>query len=110
MAQLGAAFWRKFAAIVGDWFRSFRFSGDCLYEPYRRGDGRKRLVQKRLDSGELIAPFGDMALKCHQHYTFPRYLADNGRKLRPLSSGYSRMLNKLGLTANIFYAFALHVK
>lgn len=30
--------------------------------------GRKRLVQKRLDSGELIAPFGDMALKCHQHY------------------------------------------
>ena len=30
--------------------------------------GRKRLVQKRLDSGELIAPFGDMTLKCHQHY------------------------------------------
>ncbi|WP_288627579.1 DNA-binding transcriptional regulator DsdC, partial [uncultured Citrobacter sp.] len=30
--------------------------------------GRKRLVQKRLDSGELVAPFGDMALKCHQHY------------------------------------------
>ncbi|EHJ80160.1 D-serine dehydratase transcriptional activator [Salmonella enterica subsp. enterica serovar Baildon str. R6-199] len=30
--------------------------------------GRKRLVQKRLDSGELIAPFGDMRLKCHQHY------------------------------------------
>lgn len=30
--------------------------------------GRKRLVQKRLDSGELIAPFGDRALKCHQHY------------------------------------------
>lgn len=30
--------------------------------------GRKRLVQKRLNSGELIAPFGDMALKCHQHY------------------------------------------
>ncbi|NMJ17348.1 DNA-binding transcriptional regulator DsdC, partial [Salmonella enterica subsp. enterica serovar Anatum] len=28
--------------------------------------GRKRLVQKRLDSGELIAPFGDMRLKCHQ--------------------------------------------
>ncbi|MBA1993602.1 DNA-binding transcriptional regulator DsdC, partial [Escherichia coli] len=30
--------------------------------------GRKRLVQKRLDSGELIAPLGDMRLKCHQHY------------------------------------------
>ena len=30
--------------------------------------GRKRLVQKRLESGELIAPFGDMTLKCHQHY------------------------------------------
>lgn len=30
--------------------------------------GRKRLVQKRLDSGELIAPFGDLRLKCHQHY------------------------------------------
>lgn len=30
--------------------------------------GRKRLVQKRLDSGELIAPFGQMALQCHQHY------------------------------------------
>lgn len=30
--------------------------------------GRKRLVQKRLDSGELVAPFGDMALKGHQHY------------------------------------------
>ena len=30
--------------------------------------GRKRLVQKRLDSGELVAPFGDMTLKCHQHY------------------------------------------
>ncbi len=30
--------------------------------------GRKRLVQKSLDSGELIAPFGDMRLKCHQHY------------------------------------------
>ena len=25
-------------------------------------------MQKRLDSGELVAPFGDMALKCHQHY------------------------------------------
>lgn len=30
--------------------------------------GRKRLVQKRLDRGELVAPFGDMTLKCHQHY------------------------------------------
>ena len=30
--------------------------------------GRKRLVQKRLESGELIAPFGDMTLKCHQYY------------------------------------------
>ena len=30
--------------------------------------GRKRLVQKRLESGELIAPFGEMTLKCHQHY------------------------------------------
>lgn len=30
--------------------------------------GRKRLVQKRLASGELIAPFGEMTLKCHQHY------------------------------------------
>ena len=30
--------------------------------------GRRRLVQKRLDSGELAAPFGEMALTCHQHY------------------------------------------
>ncbi|TGD73273.1 DNA-binding transcriptional regulator DsdC, partial [Salmonella enterica subsp. enterica serovar Poona] len=30
--------------------------------------GRKRRVQKRLDSGDLIAPVGDMRLKCHQHY------------------------------------------
>lgn len=30
--------------------------------------GRKRLVQKWLDNGCLIAPFGDMTLKCHQHY------------------------------------------
>lgn len=30
--------------------------------------GRRRLVQKRLDSGELVAPFGEMALTCHQHY------------------------------------------
>ncbi|MEE6251854.1 LysR family transcriptional regulator [Escherichia coli] len=30
--------------------------------------GRKRLVQKRLISGELVAPFGDMTVKCHQHY------------------------------------------
>ena len=30
--------------------------------------GRKRLVQKRLDSGELVAPFGDLMLTCHQHY------------------------------------------
>ncbi|EPC6762114.1 LysR substrate-binding domain-containing protein, partial [Escherichia coli O5:H11] len=30
--------------------------------------GRKRLVQKRLASGELVAPFGDMTVKCHQHY------------------------------------------
>ncbi|MGC4141409.1 DNA-binding transcriptional regulator DsdC, partial [Escherichia coli] len=28
----------------------------------------KRLVQKRLASGELVAPFGDMTVKCHQHY------------------------------------------
>ncbi|EQX11045.1 hypothetical protein G915_00369, partial [Escherichia coli UMEA 3140-1] len=25
-------------------------------------------VQKRLASGELVAPFGDMTVKCHQHY------------------------------------------
>ena len=30
--------------------------------------GRKRLVQKRLERGELIAPFGNKTLKCHQHY------------------------------------------
>ena len=30
--------------------------------------GRKRLVQKRLERGELIAPFGEKTLKCHQHY------------------------------------------
>ncbi|MCS3429880.1 DNA-binding transcriptional regulator DsdC [Klebsiella sp. BIGb0407] len=30
--------------------------------------GRKRLVQKRLDRGELVAPFGEMTLACHQHY------------------------------------------
>lgn len=30
--------------------------------------GRRRLVQKRLDSGELITPFAGMALKCDQHY------------------------------------------
>ncbi|MEK8261730.1 hypothetical protein P2O49_25035, partial [Escherichia coli] len=28
----------------------------------------QRLVQKRLASGELVAPFGDMTVKCHQHY------------------------------------------
>lgn len=27
--------------------------------------GRKRLVQKRLASGELVAPFGDMTVKCY---------------------------------------------
>lgn len=30
--------------------------------------GRKRLVKKRLERGELVAPFGEMALNCHQHY------------------------------------------
>ncbi|MGJ8868381.1 DNA-binding transcriptional regulator DsdC, partial [Salmonella enterica subsp. enterica serovar Kentucky] len=30
--------------------------------------GRKRLVHKRLDSGELIAPGGDIWMNCHQHY------------------------------------------
>lgn len=30
--------------------------------------GRKRLVQKHLARGELIAPFGEKTLKCHQHY------------------------------------------
>lgn len=30
--------------------------------------GRQRLVQKRLDSGELVAPFGELTLKCHQYY------------------------------------------
>ncbi|MDH1126645.1 DNA-binding transcriptional regulator DsdC [Enterobacter sp. GD03975] len=30
--------------------------------------GRKRLVQKHLACGELIAPFGEKTLKCHQHY------------------------------------------
>jgi LysR family D-serine deaminase transcriptional activator len=30
--------------------------------------GRKRLVQKRLDKGELVAPFPDMELKCSQYY------------------------------------------
>ena len=30
--------------------------------------GRRRLVQKRLESGELITPFGDMTVKCHQYY------------------------------------------
>lgn len=30
--------------------------------------GRKRLVQKRLERGELIAPFDGETLKCHQHY------------------------------------------
>ena len=30
--------------------------------------GRKRLVQKRLERGELIAPFDGKTLKCHQHY------------------------------------------
>ncbi|MDU2881596.1 MAG: DNA-binding transcriptional regulator DsdC, partial [Enterobacter sp.] len=29
---------------------------------------RKRLVQKRLERGELIAPFDGKTLKCHQHY------------------------------------------
>jgi LysR family D-serine deaminase transcriptional activator len=35
--------------------------------------GRKRLVQKRLERGELIAPFGEKTLKCHQHYLFRRF-------------------------------------
>lgn len=30
--------------------------------------GRKRLVQKRLENGDLVAPFGEMSLTCHQHY------------------------------------------
>ncbi|MEZ6878212.1 DNA-binding transcriptional regulator DsdC [Enterobacter sp. KBR-315C3_2022] len=30
--------------------------------------GRQRLVQKRLERGELIAPFGEKTLKCRQHY------------------------------------------
>jgi D-serine deaminase transcriptional activator len=30
--------------------------------------GRKRLVQKQLERGELIAPFGGKTLKCDQHY------------------------------------------
>lgn len=30
--------------------------------------GRRRLVQKHLERGELIAPFGEKTLKCHQHY------------------------------------------
>ncbi|STT82776.1 D-serine dehydratase transcriptional activator [Klebsiella pneumoniae] len=49
--------------------------------------GRKRLVQKRLESGELIAPFGDMTLKCHQHYYMTTLRAVSGRKSTPLSSG-----------------------
>ncbi|MFJ5455731.1 DNA-binding transcriptional regulator DsdC [Pectobacterium sp. CHL-2024] len=30
--------------------------------------GRRRLVQKRLDRGELVAPFGEMVRRCDQHY------------------------------------------
>lgn len=30
--------------------------------------GRKRLVEKRLARGELVAPFGDKTLPCQQHY------------------------------------------
>ncbi len=30
--------------------------------------GRKRLIRKQLDSGELVAPFPKMELKCDQHY------------------------------------------
>lgn len=30
--------------------------------------GRCRLVQNRLDRGELVAPFGGMTKKCEQHY------------------------------------------
>ena len=62
MAQLGAAFWRESADIVGDLavIAAMNHIGVAM--------GRKRLVQKRLDSGELIAPFGEMTLKCHQHY------------------------------------------
>ncbi|MEF9676481.1 DNA-binding transcriptional regulator DsdC [Pectobacterium colocasium] len=30
--------------------------------------GRRRLVQNRLDRGELVSPFGAMTKKCEQHY------------------------------------------
>ena len=60
--------------------------------------GRKRLVQKRLDSGELIAPFGDMALKCHQHY----YIT-SGQKSRRLSAGCKNRYD------DNYYVFALHL-
>ncbi|SQB40653.1 DNA-binding transcriptional regulator DsdC [Citrobacter koseri] len=49
--------------------------------------GRKRLVQKRLDSGELIAPFGEMTLKCHQHYYVTTLPGRQWRKSRRLSAG-----------------------
>jgi len=31
--------------------------------------GRRRLVQKQLDRGELVAPFGTMMRQCDQHYS-----------------------------------------
>jgi hypothetical protein len=68
VAELGAAFCGEYAAIVGYWLRSFRFSDYCGHEPRRRGDGAKAAGAKRLERGELIAPFGEKTLKCHQHY------------------------------------------
>lgn len=30
--------------------------------------GRKRLIQKHLENGELVAPFGEKRVRCRQHY------------------------------------------
>jgi LysR family D-serine deaminase transcriptional activator len=42
---------------------------------------------KSASTGELIAPFGEKTLKCHQHYYVSTRPGGSGRKLTPLSAG-----------------------
>ncbi len=64
--------------------------------------GRKRLVQKRLDSGVTDCAFCDMRLKCHQHYyvTTARQAVAENRGIYSLAAGTG---------VKIYYALSLHL-
>lgn len=98
-----ATFWGKYAAIVGHWLRSVGFGDYCGHQPCRHRDGEKATGAKRLERGELIAPFGDKTLKCHQHY----YVSTLSGRQWPKIDAFIRLAERTGRLKN-YYAFALH--